>query len=193
MQRQDRIIRSASFNPSVKTYWLISGALIMIATVIGIPLLLLWFPLGWYFTQRYLDRMECVLTAKTLKVKKGILVRVEKTIPLEKITDMALVQGPVMRWLGVEKLTVETAGQSGAGALVSLIGIEQAMEFREAVLDQRDHLAEKTDSAGDASATLVSGAADATLQELRDSVLRIEAMLARLEQRSGDASPKAPV
>lgn len=184
MQRQDRIIRSASFNPKVKTYWLISGALIMIATVIGIPLLLLWIPFGMYFTQRYLDRMECVLTAKTLKVKKGILVRVEKTIPLEKITDMALVQGPVMRWLGIEKLTVETAGQSGAGALVALIGIEQAMEFREAVLDQRDRVAEKSASSEPAEAAAVAaGSSDAALQDLRDSVLRIEALLTRMAER----------
>jgi putative membrane protein len=184
MQRQDRIIRSASFNPKVKTYWLISGALIMVATIVGIPLLLFWIPLGMYFTQRYLDRMECVLTAKTLKVKKGILVRVEKTIPLEKITDMALVQGPVMRWLGIEKLTVETAGQSGAGALVALIGIEHAMEFREAVLDQRDRVAEKSASSEPAEAgSVAAGSSDAALQDLRDSVLRIEALLTRMAER----------
>lgn len=187
MQRQDRIIQSASFNPKVKTYWLINGVLILLATLIGIPLLLLWIPLGMYFTQRYLDRMECVLTAKTLKVKKGVLVRVEKTIPLEKITDMALVQGPIMRWLGIEKLTVETAGQSGAGALVSLMGIEQAQNFREAVLDQRDRLAEKTDPADANPPAPAAGSGDAALQELRDSVLRIEALLNRLSERSDQA------
>src|SRR5210317_2124305 len=81
-------IKAAEFNSKVCTYWLLSGALILCYTIVGIPLLLLWFPVGLMFTKRYLDRMECLLTEKTLKVRKGILVRVEKTIPLDKITDM---------------------------------------------------------------------------------------------------------
>jgi putative membrane protein len=182
VERKDTVIRSASFDPKVKTYWLLSGALVFVLTLVGIPLLLLWFPLGLYFTGRYLDRMECVLTSKTLKVKKGLLVRVEKTIPLEKITDMALVQGPIMRWMGIDKLTVETAGQSGAGALVSLTGIVQAADFRETVLDQRDLLAEKEDRRGEQGGVSTPAAPDATVQELRDAVLRIEALLTRIAE-----------
>lgn len=182
MEREEIVIRSASFDPKVKTYWLLSGALIFVLTLVGIPLLLLWFPIGSYFTGRYLDRMECVLSEKTLKVKKGVLVRVEKTIPLEKITDMALVQGPIMRWLGIDKLTVETAGQSGPGALVSLTGIVQAPEFRKAVLDQRDALAERKPSAEPSADPSAPPAQDPALAELRDSVLRIEGLLSQLLQ-----------
>ncbi|MEM1411858.1 MAG: PH domain-containing protein, partial [Pseudomonadota bacterium] len=94
------VIREASFDPKVKTYWLVSGAIPFIVSIIGIPLLLLWFPIGMIFTGRYLDRMGCTLTNKALKVKRGIFVRVEKTIPLEKITDMATVEGPIMRAYG---------------------------------------------------------------------------------------------
>lgn len=173
------IIRSADFDPRVKTYWLLSGALLLVLTIVFIPLLLLWFPLGLYFTGRYLARMECVLTAKSLKVKKGLMVRVEKTIPLEKITDMAIVQGPIMRWLGIERLTVETAGQSGAGALVSLTGIVEAKAFREQVLAQRDAMAEGKGQARPAAGGdgAVAGA-DPVLVEVRDSLLRIEQLLA---------------
>ncbi len=125
-------IKTAEFSPKVRTYWLLSGALVLTITVVGIPLLLLWFPLGRMLTQRYLDRMSCVLTDKALKVGKGIWVRTEKTIPLDKITDMGMVQGPIMRHLDLHTLTVETAGQSGEGALVSLTGIVDARLFREA-------------------------------------------------------------
>lgn len=177
---EDTIIRSASFDPRVKTYWLLSGALIFVLTIIGIPLLLLWFPLGFYFTRRYLDRMECVLTKKALKVKKGVLVRVEKTIPLEKITDMALIQGPLMRAFHIERLTVETAGQSGAGALVSLTGVVRAQDFRETVLAQRDKMAEKLEADADGAdrpGPGSDGGTVAVLEELRDSVQRIERLL----------------
>lgn len=172
----ETVIREASFDPKVKTYWLLSGALVFVISIIGIPLLLLWFPLGLIFTGRYLDRMSCTLTSKNLKVKKGVLVRVEKTIPLEKITDMALVQGPIMRAMDIHRLTVETAGQSGAGALVSLTGIVQAEDFREAVLAQRDAMTD----AGKGPERQEGGRAGDTsseLAELRDSVLRIERLL----------------
>ena len=119
-------IREAEFNPKVCVYWLLGGAILLTVTVVGIPLLLLWFPIGTAMTKRYLDRMECILTDKALKVRKGIFIRVEKTIPLEKITDMGMVQGPIMRFFELHTLTVETAGQSGDGSLVSLTGIVNA-------------------------------------------------------------------
>jgi putative membrane protein len=124
--------------------------------------------------------MECLLTEKALKVKKGILVRTEKTIPLEKITDMGMVQGPLMRYFGLHTLTVETAGQSGEGALVSLTGIEDAKSFREAVLNQRDLLSSPAAAVAPvapADAPQESVGASPLLAEIRDSLLRIEAKL----------------
>jgi putative membrane protein len=172
----ETVIREASFDPKVKTYWLLSGALVFVITIVGIPLLLLWFPLGLMFTGRYLDRMSCTLTSKNLKVKKGVLVRVEKTIPLDKITDMALVQGPLMRAMDIERLSVETAGQSGAGALVSLTGIVLAEEFREAVLAQRDAMT-KQDRNAEGGETGPTTSATKDLATLTESVLRIERLL----------------
>lgn len=172
-------IRRAEFNPTVCTYWLLSGALALSATIVGIPFLLIWFPIGLIFTKAYLNRMECVLTDKALKVRKGILVRTEKTIPLEKITDMGMVQGPVMRAFDLHTLTVETAGQSGMGALVSLTGIVDALSFREAVLNERERVSELP-------ANHLQGAVEGSdqhstelLSEIRDSLVRIESLLSK--------------
>ncbi|MGI9469771.1 MAG: PH domain-containing protein [Rubripirellula sp.] len=169
----------AEFNPKVCIYWLLSGALVFIMTIVGIPFLLLWFPLGFAFTKRYLDRMECVLTDKALKVRKGIFVRVEKTIPLEKITDMGMVQGPIMRSFGLHTLTVETAGQSGVGSLVSLTGIVNAPEFRETVLNQRERQATNKSQATPLQAVNETEVSDSNslLTEIRDSLVRIESIL----------------
>lgn len=173
---EENHIRSAEFNPKVCTYWLLSGALILTATVVGIPLLLLWFPIGIAITRRYLDRMECVLTDKALKVKKGILVRVEKTIPLEKITDMGMVQGPIMRCFDLHTLTVETAGQSGQGALVSLTGIVDAKSFREAVLGQREEFSANTTNVAPGLSPETDGS-EVVLSEISDTLKRIESIL----------------
>ncbi len=179
--REDPVIRSAEFNPKVCVYWLLTGIIVLTVTIVGIPLLFLWIPFGLLFTRRYLERMECELTAKALKVKKGILVRVEKTIPLEKITDMGMMQGPIMRQFELHTLTVETAGQSGPGSLVSLTGIVDAKDFREAVLQQRDsHAAISSPASPAEGAPTVSPGTDpaqlaALLTEIRDSLHRIEA------------------
>lgn len=178
MAEQD-YIRKAEFDPKVRNYWLLSGVIVCVVTIIGIPLLLLWIPLGIWLTGRFLARMECVLTPKALKVKRGMLVRVEKTIPLEKITDMGMMQGPIMRWYDLQRLSVETAGQSGAGSLVSLIGIVDAKEFREAVLEQRDLLAEQQRGSETATSAREPDGQQQTLAEIRDALLRIEEKISR--------------
>ncbi|MHC4997016.1 MAG: PH domain-containing protein [Planctomycetota bacterium] len=177
-------IQKAEFNPKVCTYWLLSGIFILTITVVGIPLLLLWIPLGMFFTRRYLSRMECLLTSKSLIVNKGVLFRIEKTIPLEKITDMGMAQGPIMRSLDLHRLSVETAGQSGPGALVSLTGIVDVRAFREAVLTQRDALSAKPLDDGIEKPQQEKSEISGLLSEIRDSLIRIEAAIGKQEDTS---------
>ena len=177
--KEDTLIRSAEFNPKVCVYWLISVTIVMLVTIFGIPLLLLWIPLGLWVTRKYLARMSCVLTERNLIVKKGMLVRVEKTIPLEKITDLGMVQGPIMRHFGLHTLTVETAGQSGQGALVSLTGIVDAENFRQEVLAQRDSFQDKGSANTPAPTNRESGSEIEVLNEIKSALLRIEDLLSK--------------
>jgi putative membrane protein len=138
MNADEDIIWDAEFNEAVTTYWLTNGILICVVTVVGIPFLPIWFFAGKWITGKYLASHRCTLTKRTLKVSKGILTKVEKTVPLDRITDLGIVQGPLMRLFGIEAISVETAGQSSAGSLVNLAGIKNGREFRDAVLQQRD-------------------------------------------------------
>lgn len=174
---EGQYLKKAEFDTKVCTYWLLSGALVLTLIIVGIPLLLLWFPIGLVFTKRYLDRMECLLTDKTLIVKKGIFVRIEKTIPLEKITDIGMIQGPIMRYFDLHTLTVETAGQSGEGALVSLTGIKDAKLFREVVLNQREVISATSSVSALAGVRQEPSDASSLLSDIKDSLLRIEAQL----------------
>ena len=174
---KDPIVQTAAFNPRVCNYWLWSPVLVFCLTIVLIPVTLVWVPIGLIFVKRYLARISCVLTKRNLLVRKGLLVRVEKTIPLEKITDLGLVQGPIMRYFGVHQLTIETAGQSGTGALVSLTGIENVEAFREAVLEQRDKRQEVVGDADSSSEPSGTGP-DAVLIEIKNTLLRIEETLA---------------
>ena len=175
---EEKTLLEARFIPKLGLYWLTSGAVILGVTVVGIPLLLLWFPLGLLATNRYIANMSTELTTKKLIVRKGILTRTENTVPLDKITDMAMIQGPLMRLFGIHKLTIETAGQSGTGALISLTGVEEVAEFRAAVMAQKSALSEsqlRPETKADlATQTL------ACLQRISETLVRIEAKLTPL-------------
>ncbi|MEM9158261.1 MAG: PH domain-containing protein [Verrucomicrobiota bacterium] len=175
---KETTILEASLNPKVRSYWMFASTMVFCVSIIGIPLLIIWIPLGLYLTGRHLKSIRCVLTNKSLKVSKGIFVKTEKTIPLEKITDLGMVQGPLMRHFGIEQLTVETAGQSGMGALVQVQGIIDARAFRQNVLDQKDQLSAHSSPTQAESASTAITPDSQTLQEIRDTLQRIEKLLA---------------
>ena len=185
MTTKEREIWNAEFNDSVTTYWLLTGMIVCVVSVVGIVLLPLWYIIGKWATRKYLESHECILTNRTLKVKKGILTKIEKTVPLDRITDMGIVQGPIMRWLDIEALTVETAGQSGVGSLVQLAGIKDGRNFRDAVLNQRDLVVgskEEGPSSVPAATDSVSGNETVDLlRGIKDSLNRIEKSIGNLK------------
>lgn len=174
---KERVVWEATFNPDVTTYWLLSGCLICVVTIVGIPFLPIWFFGGQWITKKYLASHRCTLTNRSLKVAKGILTRTEKTVPLDRLTDVGIVQGPIMRIFKIESLSVETAGQSSVGSLVHLVGIENGRKFRDAILKQRDAVVASAEdhSAPAAGTAEISGSEVVTLlTEIRDSLRRLE-------------------
>lgn len=171
---EDKQLLQAEFKTNLGLYWLVSGAILLCITIVGIPLLLIWFPVGLWATKRYIDNMSAELTTKKLIVRKGIFTRTENTVPLDKITDMALIQGPLMRFFNIHKLTIETAGQSGAGALINLQGVEDVEQFRAQVLAQKSALTEQVvqESMPMPDETLTC------LKEISETLKRIENRLA---------------
>ena len=181
------ILSEASFNRSVRTYWLLSGTILCVITVVGILLLPFWLLLGHFFAERYLQHMSCVLTDRSLKVSKGLLVRQEKTVPLDKITDLALIEGPIMRYLDLQAVKVETAGGSAPGSFITLVGIVGARDFRDKVLQQRDVVARGGSASPVQAAAPTQVSRDPVLVEIRDALLRIEERLPG-SAPSGDSS-----
>ena len=189
-ETRERILREAAFSPSAIQYHILGPAITMVVTIVGIPIAVVAAPLlGWYY-RRYYQALRMVLTSRELKVFRGVWMREEKTIPLEKITDLRVYQGPIMRRMGLKGLAVETAGQSNQqGALVTVIGIEDTEGFRDAALNQRDRIADQYDE-GQAAAAPTPQPPDSavvdTLIDIRDTLNRIEASLTR-----GDRAPTA--
>lgn len=178
MHHRTAVLLEASIRPAVIRYQLWGTAILLTCIVVTIPLIPLVLPAAYLFLRRYYERMEIVLTRRDFKVRRGILNVEEKSIPLEKITDLALYQGPLMRLFDIKGMRVETAGQSSQGALVSIVGIDGVDAFRDAVLEQRDRVSDWQAEQDDAPAAPPSEPAQAEslalLGEIRDSLRRIE-------------------
>lgn len=167
----------AEFNPRLKTYLHVTSIFVLAITIVGILLIPLWLIFGRAYVNRYFNGLFCELTTRALHFKKGVWIRTEKTIPLDKIQDLTFKEGPLLRYFGVSYLKIETAGQSAQGISdMTLYGIIDARNFREAVLNQRDITTDKgTSNAGSSSsASTQSDAVLETLKTINDTLGRIE-------------------
>ncbi len=183
----EKILREASFNPKVKTYFLINALFITTVIVFTIPLLPIVAIAVWLIADRQLKAMSAKLLERKLVVKRGIWFVVEKSIPLEKITDVAMTQGPLMRMFNLYELSFETAGTAAPGALVKLVGINDAADFREAILAQKDNLISSQNSKEGSSIQESNGTennaaiiSNQDFQTLSASVQNIEKMLSEI-------------
>lgn len=132
----------ATFNTLVRPYLVIKVGMVMVVTIIGIPVALIWFlGVGQWWSRHYYKKLFCEIDDRRLRFRKGILLQVEKTIPLENIQDVTFIEGPILRKFHLSLLKFETAGQSAGQANdMHLIGIVDAHEFRDTILTKRDEL-----------------------------------------------------
>ena len=173
------VLREGEIDPAVKRYWLTNSVVFCVLTGVLIPAIPIVLIVGSLLIDRWLANLACTLTERHLVIRRGVLNHVESTIPLARITDPQMYQGPLMRLFGLQGFRVETAGQSSGatGYLVNIVGLLDAADFRRAVLEQRDRLEDRDRS----SSPPASGEADLTavVTEIRDVLRRIEAGLER--------------
>ena len=174
-------ILEARFDPMVKKYLCSVIVFISIVTVVGIPFLPFILIFCWWYCPEFFNRMSARLTDSAILVKQGVFFRKEATIPLNRVTDVRLHDDPLMRWCGVRGLKVETAGSSGqnAGSEGDLVGIVDAVAFRDAILRQRRMAVEGAAQSVAVSAIPTTSSVtplvtNELLAEIRDILSRIE-------------------
>jgi putative membrane protein len=177
----------AAFNPLIRPYLVAQIGFVLFMTIIGIPLAFIWFlGVGQWWARHYFDKLDCHLDAKKLRYRKGILVTVEKTIPLENIQDVTFIEGPILRYFHLSTLKFETAG-SGAGQAndMHLTGIIDAHNFRNRILEARDALKQQGRDPYAAAASSISEAEFrvAQLAALHGIERRLEEALTLLKER----------
>lgn len=178
---ENAIIREATFNPKVKTYIFLVVVFFLIVSFIGIIILPFWlFGLGQWLSNKFFHTLKCQLSYKNLKFSKGLILHIEKTIPLENIQDVSFIGGPLLRAFGLTMIRVETAGGGGKhnSNMMSMIGINDAEEFKEMILDQREIIIKEKNrgfSQPNVSQTVTSS--DVLLNDIKNELQQIKIIL----------------
>ncbi|MES2513993.1 MAG: PH domain-containing protein [Bacteroidota bacterium] len=139
---EEIVLREATFSPRVKTYIFFVVLGVLFTTIIGWIVIPFWiFGLGQWLSGKYFKTLSCQITNKNLKFSKGLILHIEKTIPVENIQDLSFVGGPILRYFGLTLIKIETAGGGGgphAQSMMSMLGINDAESFKTQILQQRE-------------------------------------------------------
>tara|TARA_B100000029_G_scaffold199058_1_gene197406 strand:+ start:1646 stop:2170 length:525 start_codon:yes stop_codon:yes gene_type:complete len=166
----DQII-AVEFDRKIIVYWWIMANLGLLSTVIGIPVMLIWIPFGWLVHKKQYEHMSGALTQRSINMRMGWLFKKQQNIPLDKLTDVSIHEGPILNAFGVVRMQFETAG----AAPFILTGVKNSDYFRDIVLKQRDSLV----SAPQPSAP--SDDSNEVLIEIRDILQQINSSLSNEE------------
>ena len=106
--------------------WIITGL-----SLTGMLILIVIF-IAW--VRLYYASMWYELKDDEMSWKRGVWFRRTGIVPYNRITNLDVIQGPVMRRLGISTLSIQTAGYSGqAVPEIRIEGIEHADDLRELI------------------------------------------------------------
>jgi membrane protein YdbS with pleckstrin-like domain len=181
---QPMVLLRGTFSQKLRIYLFFHWTAVIVATVVGIVLLPLLLVIGPPWIKRYHATLRCEVTDRNIVIGKGLLFRRELTIPIDKIQDISIREGPMLSAFGLLRLRIETAGQSGSAGGKSdadLVGLLDARALRDRILEQRDMLAFRNDPPVDGDRQM--------MVDIRDTLFRIEAHLKQRENNSNSAAP----
>jgi len=139
-------------------------------TIVLVILFFVWVSL-------YYASMWYELRDDEMSWKRGVWFRKTGIVPYNRITNLDIRQGPVMRALGISTLSIQTAGYSGqAVPEIRIEAIEQAEELRELIRTRVRESGRSGDGTGSGAPVLPSRTASTDMQIL-DEVRKIRTLL----------------
>jgi uncharacterized protein len=142
-------------------------ATVSAAIIILVVIFLIWVSL-------YYDSMWYELREDEMSWKRGVWFHTTGIVPYNRITNLDIKQGPVMRALGISTLAIQTAGYSGqATPEIRIEGMEHATELREILRSLVRH----TSALGDGTGGAPASSAGSIDQKILDELVRIRVVL----------------
>lgn len=144
-------------------------------SVLGAILVLVILFFAW--VSLYYDSMWYELRDDEMSWRRGVWFRKTGIVPYNRITNLDIRQGPVMRALGISTLSIQTAGYSGqAMPEIRIEAIVHAEELRELIRTQVRESGRGGDGTGSGAPVPPSPKASTDAQIL-DEVRRIRSLL----------------
>jgi membrane protein YdbS with pleckstrin-like domain len=133
-----------------------------------------------YWTNLYYQSMWYELHEDEMRWKRGVWFRTTGIVPYNRITNLDLKQGPVMRWLHISTLSIQTAGYSGqAVPEIRIEAIEHAEELRELIrtLVRQSGSGIQNDGTGTPAPVQVATGSMSTNLQMLDELKKIRTLL----------------
>ena len=164
-------IMAVEFDRKIIVYWWMMANLGLLVTVVGIIAMIVWIPFGWIVHKKQFEHMSGALTDRSINMRMGWLFKKQQNIPLDKLTDVSIHEGPILNAFGVVRMQFETAG----AAPFILTGVKNSDQFRDLVLQQRDSLVSTPQQSAP------SDDSNDVLVEIRDILQQINANISNEE------------
>jgi membrane protein YdbS with pleckstrin-like domain len=93
-----------------------------------------------YWIGSYYSSISYALTEEEIMVDKGVWWKERNIVPYNRVTNIQIMQGPIARHFGLGKISIQTAGFSGAGsshvgaAEAVLLGIKNFEEIKDRII-----------------------------------------------------------
>lgn len=117
--------------------WMFVDSIFTILIVIGLAVLGVCFVFACIWAPLYYKSVVYHLNDTEMTWKRGVFFRKTGIVPYNRITNVDIVQGPVMRLFGISHLKIETAGggASKSSAEIQLEGISDPEPLRQLIMD----------------------------------------------------------
>ncbi len=148
------------------------GVFNLALAVIAVSILLFYI-----WARLYYDSMWYELHDDEMRWKRGVIFRRTGIVPYNRVTNIDVKQGPVMRPLSISTVSIQTAGYSGKGVPeISIEGIVYAEELRE-LLRTMVRVCSGGDGTGSGRTIPPAAMKPADLQQVLDELRNIRALL----------------
>jgi len=117
--------------------WVFLVVSLVMIPFFAIGLIMLLF-FCWWLPAAKVRVLRYRLSGTTLHVDEGVIFKTQKRIPLDRVTDFAMVEGPLMRRCGIKALRIQTAGQGNQMAEATLYGLVDPEGVRDLLVKARD-------------------------------------------------------
>ncbi len=115
--------------PIVSFAWGIVALIIALPTIVAIVFAFYWIP-------RYYESIVYRLTVTEITWQRGVWFQQTGIVPYNRITNVDIVQGPLMRFFSFSAVRVQTAGYSAqARAEIVLDGVADPRDLQEKIMD----------------------------------------------------------